>query len=327
MKSHSALYAALVLALAIWSCRTANAQLVIGRYSGEFLSLGAGARALAMGGASEAAPTPATASYYNPSALAGVDKRYLEFMHASQFDNLYTYDYLSFAKPMSNGLSGSLTAMYTRVGGIPVTKLSDPSQPLSDDNRVLLDHNTSDNELALMAGVGRTAGSGWRVGGNAKGLFKTVAGQSAEGLGFDLGFGRTVAKGLDLGLTLHDVTTSILAWSTGRTEAILPSAVLGGAYALDLKSVNAKVTLAGDLDSHFESRGDAERVHAGPLSVQPQGGAEYLIANTVALRGGYDGDTFTYGAGIRFSWLSVNAAFQNHTELGFSDRVSVGIVW
>ena len=112
---------ALVLMAACWSISDAAAQLVIGRYAGEFLSLGAGARALAMGGASVAAPTPPTAAYYNPSALAGLQKRYLEFMHASQFDNLYTYDYLSFARSLSDGYSGSLTMLYTRVSDIPLT--------------------------------------------------------------------------------------------------------------------------------------------------------------------------------------------------------------
>jgi hypothetical protein len=248
-------------------------------------------------------------------------------MHASQFDNLYTYDYLSFAKPMSNGLSGALTAMYTRVTDIPVTKLTDPSQPLSDNNRVELDHKTGDNEIAVMAGVGRPIGTGWRAGANAKLLFKNVAGQSAGGLGFDLGFGRTLLQGLDVGLTVHDLTTSILAWSTGRTEAILPSAVLGGAWTADLKSLNAKLVFAADGEGHFESRGEAEQVSAGPLSVQPHVGAEYQIANTVALRAGYNGDALTYGAGIRFSWLSVAAAFQNHPELGFTHRISAGITW
>lgn len=327
MNSRRGLSLALIFLAAALTCQTAAAQLVIGRYSGEFLSLGAGARALAMGGASVASPTASTASYYNPASLAGIQKRYIEFMHASQFDNLYTYDYLSFAKPMANGMAGALTAMYTRVGDIPVTKLSDPSQPLSDDNRVLVDHKTGDNELAVMAGVGRDVGHGWRGGANAKVLFKSVAGESAGGLGFDVGVGRTLVQGLDVGLAVHDLTTSILAWSTGRTEAILPSAVLGGAWSADLKSVNARVTLAADMEGHFETRGSAEQISAGPLSAQPHVGAEYLISNTVALRGGYNGDALTYGAGIRFSWLNINAAFQNHNDLGFSHRISVGIVW
>jgi hypothetical protein len=305
----------------------ASAQLVIGRYAGEFLSLGAGARALAMGGASVALPTPSTASYYNPSALAGIDKHYVEFLHASQFDNLYSYDYLSYASALNNGYAGSITALYTRVGDIPVTKLADPNQPLSDENRVLLDYKTGDHELAVMAGVGRKFASGWRAGANAKLLFKTVAGESAEGLGVDLGVGRTVAKGVDVGLMARDLTTSILAWSTGRTEAILPSLALGGAWVTDVSSLNAKVSVVADLDGHFESRGEAEKIHAGPLSVSPHAGVEYLISNTVALRGGYNGDAFTAGAGIRFAWMNVNAAFQNHSDLGFTHRVSVGITW
>jgi hypothetical protein len=314
----------MLLGLAVHS---AHGQLVIGRYAGEFLSLGAGARALAMGGASVAAPTPSTASYYNPSALAGWSKHCVEFMHASQFDNLYSYDYLSYASALRNGYAGSLTALYTRVGDIPVTKLADPGQPLSDENRVLLDHKTGDHELAVVAGAGRRFESGWRVGANAKVLFKTVAGHSAEGLGVDVGVGRTVAKGLDVGLMARDLTTSILAWSTGRTEAILPSLTLGGAWQLDLTSLNARISVAADLEGHFESRGEAETVHAGPLSVQPHAGVEYLISNTVALRGGYNGDALTAGAGIRFAWMNVNAAFQNHSDLGFTHRVSVGINW
>jgi hypothetical protein len=305
----------------------AAGQLVIGRYAGEFLSLGAGARALAMGGASVAGPTPATASYYNPSALAGIGRHYIEFMHASQFDNLYSYDYLSFAKSVSNDYAGALTVLYTRVGDIPITKLDNPNLPLSDANRVLVDKKTGDNELALIAGAGRRFGSGWRAGANAKLLFKNVAGESAEGLGFDLGLGRSLPMGFEVGLMARDITTSILAWSTGRTEAILPSVDMGAAWTDELPGLNAKITVAADLDGHFESRGDAERVNAGALSVQPKGGVEYLIANTVALRGGYTGDSFTAGAGLKLAWLNVGAAFQNHPDLGFTHRVSAGVTW
>ena len=85
--------------------------------------------------------------------------------------------------------------------------------------------------------------------------------------------------------------------------------------------------MAADLESHFESRGEAETVEAGLLSVEPHCGLEYLIANTVALRGGFSGKTFTAGAGLRLAWLDVNAAFQNHSDLGLTHRVSIGIVW
>jgi hypothetical protein len=203
--------------------QVANAQWVIGRYAGEFLSLGAGARALAMGGASIASPLPATAGYYNPAGLAGVNKRSVEFMHASQFDNLFTYDYLSYAAPMQRGMSGALTILYSRVGDIPLTRLADPTQPLSDGNRVEVDGQTGDHEWAAIASGGKMLGNGWNAGASAKILTKSVASETAVGLGFDLGVRRAIGSRAEFGAVVRDITTSTMAWSTGRTESILPT--------------------------------------------------------------------------------------------------------
>ena len=305
----------------------ASAQWVIGRYAGEFLALGAGARALAMGNAAVAAPTASTAGYYNPSALATIGTRSVEFMHSAQFDNLYTYDYLSFARPMAGGYGGGITVLYTRVSDIPRTVLADPSRPLDDNNRVLVANMFGDHELAFMASAGRRFASAWRVGGNAKLLYKTVAGQSAYGLGFDVAAGRTFGKHVEAGAIVRDVTTSVLAWSTGRTESILPSFVVGGAWTTSMPSLSARVTVAADAESHFESRGSAEQVDAGLLSLVPHIGLEYLIANVVALRGGVSGQELTAGAGLRLAWLNVGAAFQKNADLGLMQRVSIGALW
>ena len=327
MRAPSFAKLAFVVAATFGSCVGANGQWVVGRYAGEFMSLGAGARALAMGGASVAAPIPATAAYYNPAALAGLTKRHVEFMHASQFDNLFTYDYLSLASPLPGGHSASLALLYARVGDIPITRLADPNAPLTDNNRVLVDRETGDHELALVAATGRNVGRGWKAGATAKLLYKTVADESAYGLGFDLGFGRTVARSLDVGLNVRDVTTSILGWSTGRTEAILPSVLAGGAWSAELKRLNAQVSLVADVETHFESRGESELASAGVISAEPHIGAEYLISRTVALRGGMSGKRPTLGAGLRLSWLTVNAAFQDHQDLGLTHRISVGATW
>jgi hypothetical protein len=323
------LYVAALIGMMSFGAVSAHAgPIVIGRYAGEFLALGAGARALAMGGASVASPTRASAVYYNPAGLAGFVGSEAEFMHASQFENLYTYDYLSYVQKLPNGLAGGITALYTRVGDIPITRLEDPNAPLNDtDNRVVVSKTTSDNELALMAGLGKQAENGWRMGGTAKLLCKTVASESAYGLGFDVGVGRTLGQSFDIGATAHDITTSILAWSTGRTEAIAPSIVVGGAWGASIPSLNARVTVAADLDGHFETRGAAEQVSAGPLSVQPRGGVEYEIARTVALRGGVNGSNWTAGAGLKLAMVRVNAAFQDHPDLGLTNRVSVAVNW
>lgn len=305
----------------------AQAQWVIGRYAGEFMSLGAGARALAMGGASIAAPLPATAGYYNPAALAGLEKRAAEFMHASQFGNLFTYDFVSFATPMQHDVSGALTVLYSRVGDIPLTKLADPTQPLSDANRIEVDGETGDHEFAVAASGGRDLGKGWNAGASAKILTKSVASETAAGLGFDIGIQRSVGTRAQIGAVARDITTSTIAWSTGRTESILPTVGIGGSWSTPVRAMNADITLVGDAEVRFETRGEAEVISAGPLSIEPRLGAEYLISKTVALRAGLKGERFTAGAGLLFGSLAVHAALEDHEDLGLTHRVSLGVTF
>ncbi len=307
--------------------QVAHSQWVIGRYAGEFMNLGAGARALAMGGASVASPSSATAGYYNPSALAGISQRSVEFMHASQFDNLFTYDFLSFSTPMQRGMSGAVTMLYSRVGDIPLTRLADPSQPLSDANRVEVDGQTGDHELAVLASGGRELGDGWNGGASAKILTKSVASETAIGLGFDLGVQRSLGSRSEIGAVVRDITTSTMAWSTGRTESILPTLAVGGRWSTPLRAMNADVTVVADAEARFESRGEAEVISAGPMTVEPHVGAEYLISHTVALRAGLKGERFTAGAGLHFGSLDVHAALEDHPDLGLTHRVSVGVMF
>ncbi len=317
----------LIIALSSMA-QVAEAQWVIGRYAGEFLSLGAGARALAMGGASVASPLPATAGYYNPAGLAGLDRRSVEFMHASQFDNLFTYDYLSFATPIERSrheMSGAITFLYSRVGDIPLTRLADPTQPLSDANRVEVDGQTGDHEWAAIASAGRKLGGDWNVGASAKILTKSVASETAVGLGFDLGLNRVLGSRAEFGAVVRDVTTSTMAWSTGRTESILPTLGIGARWSAPLPAMNADITLVADAETRFETRGEAEVISAGPVSVEPRLGAEYLISKTVAVRAGLKGDRFTAGAGLLFGSLAVHAALEDHTDLGLTHRVSIGV--
>lgn len=315
-----------VLILFIWVI-VARGEVVIGRYANEFLSHGAGARSLAMGSASVAAPSAGTAAYHNPAALLGVSRRHLEFMHASEFENAYTYDFLSFVQPTKRQAAIGVSVLYQRVNDISLTRLSDPSRPIGDNNRVVVDKETGDHEFALLIGTAKGWSKGWQVGATGKLLTKSLAGESAYGLGFDLGLQRAVRPHAQVGLTAHDITTSVLAWSTGRTESILPSMVVGGEYQFDFHAANAQISLAADLENRFESRGDAAVLAAGPWSLDPHAGIEYLISKTVALRGGMNADNFTYGAGLEFSSLNINAAFQNHDELGLTHRISAAVSW
>ncbi|MDZ7338396.1 MAG: hypothetical protein ONB30_07645, partial [candidate division KSB1 bacterium] len=57
----------------------------VGKYAGEFMSVGVGARALGMGGAHVAVAKDVTAGYWNPAGLAWVTFPQLAAMHAERF--------------------------------------------------------------------------------------------------------------------------------------------------------------------------------------------------------------------------------------------------
>jgi len=64
------------------------------KYSNEFLAIGVGARTMGMGGAGVASVNDATAAYWNPSRLAGIDGKVdVSLMHAEYFAGIAKYDY------------------------------------------------------------------------------------------------------------------------------------------------------------------------------------------------------------------------------------------
>src|ERR1051325_5694869 len=67
-----------------------------GTTTGEFLRLGAGARAVSMGEAYSAVADEATALYWNVGALTQIPSNSMTVMHGLYFDSGY-FDYLAFA--------------------------------------------------------------------------------------------------------------------------------------------------------------------------------------------------------------------------------------
>jgi hypothetical protein len=221
-----------------------------------------------------------------------------------------------------------------------VTALEDPTQPLGTDNRVVVDHMTSDNELAFFAGIGHRHSSLFSYGVSAKVLAKFVADNSAFGIGFDLGMRLQPGKNIAFAAVLQDVTTTALIWDTGHKEAVAPTLKVGGAYQLPLPTLLARLTLAADVDFRFTDRGEADQFQLGAVTADTRIGLEYLLdigGSNLALRGGAEPSreqeeegffgNYTFGGGLLFRNLHIDYAFLAHPELGDTHRISLSVLW
>ena len=101
---------------------TSYSQTVIGKYGGEFLSIGAGGRASAMGGANVAIVNDVTAGYWNPAGLARMNYPQISLMHEEHFGNLVNYNYGAVAIPYGSDMSFGLSVIRLSVDGIPDTR-------------------------------------------------------------------------------------------------------------------------------------------------------------------------------------------------------------
>ncbi|MEK7728181.1 MAG: UPF0164 family protein, partial [candidate division KSB1 bacterium] len=159
------------------------------KYGGEFLTLGAGGRALGMGGAYSALANDVSAGYWNPAGLANIDYPQIMLMHSQQFGGVVKYDYGSFALPLGTSRSLGLGLIRLGVDDIPVTQLSNPALKLGEEyvdangitrlNTPYVARTISDAEYALFLSYGLKRNEKLAFGANVKLIHKNVGDNSA----------------------------------------------------------------------------------------------------------------------------------------------------
>ncbi|MBN1560964.1 PorV/PorQ family protein [candidate division KSB1 bacterium] len=306
------------------------------KYAGEFMSTGVGARALGMGGAYVAAGGDVTYGYWNPAGLSQMNFPELAAMHSERFAGVVNYDYLAFSLPFRQKETIALSAIRLGVDDIPISAI--PRSDLQVDapyvdqdgavrvNRPYVDRYVSDAEYAFYFSYARTYNSAFAFGANAKFVRKGVGDNSAWGIGFDVGAIWNPWRQLMVGMNIQDITTTLLAWDTGRKELIAPTAKPGVAYPFRLPFLHSRLLLASDVDIRFEGRRQAAQAHIGAVSFDFRLGGEISFYEIIALRLGRDDlGNFTAGAGLILSRLNIDYAFSQHTELEDTHRISLRI--
>ncbi len=278
-----------------------NAQTA--KYSNEFLSIGVGARSLAMGNAQVATVNDATSGYWNPAGLLGI-KTDLQFglMHSEYFAGIAKYDWGAVGIPLKaeNQMIG-ISLIRFAVDDIPNTLfLIEPDGSINYDNI----SSFSVADYAFIFSYARALPiEGLTVGANAKVIHRT-AGSFATAWGFGLDAGAQYAmKNWRFGVMLRDVTSTFNAWSFNFTdeekniltqtgneipvsslEITTPKIILAVAYDIKIKD---KLTIRPEID--FDISTDGMRnvlISSSPFSIDPHLGLELGYSDIIYVRAG-----------------------------------------
>lgn len=328
----------LLIATFLLSITSINAQTEFGKYAGEFMAIGIGGRPLGMGGAFTGIADDVTSGYYNPAGLAHLNYPQLSLMHSEQFGELVNYDYVSVGIPFQEDLSFGVSVMRLAVDGIPDTREAlingQTGTQIYDINNIFarLDYSKitefSNQDWAIYLTFAKRHSKDFYWGANIKIIRRDIAEFGATGIGFDVGALYSPMDNLYVGANIQDVTTTLVAWSTGLNELISPTLKIGSSYKF-VEILGGYIMPALDFDIRFENRQFASNFNLGPVSFDMHAGLEWNIENLVYIRGGYnDVKQFTVGAGVKLPKLNIDYSFArfNQSELDRlpdSHRISI----
>ncbi len=305
----------------------------VGKYAGEFISIGVGGRALGLGSAYVAIASDVTAGYWNPAGLAHITYPEIILMHDERFGSLMNYDYGAIALPYGPRASVGISVMRLGIDGIPDTRdalidytgggILDEAARLDYDR--ITEHSCADWVVYLTYSMRRS--ERFSYGFNVKLIRRDFMEFHATGIGFDVGVMFNPTGNLFLGVNAQDITTTLVAWSTGTNDLISPTLKIGSGYIIE--ALGGRFIPLIDLDFRFENRSFASNMSFGPVSVDFHAGMEYSVRNLFALRAGYnDLGNLTIGAGINLPKLDLDysfAQFDGTGQLGNTHRISLRI--
>lgn len=266
----------LLLLLPLISGVFSDAQ-IVRKYSNEFLSIGAGARGLAMGGAVIANQNDVYSPMWNPAGLIGIDRDWQgAAMHAEYFESIAKYDYLAFAKPLDNK-GGVFAISIVRLG---VDNILNTTQMIDPEGNIDYDKITtfSQSDYAALLSYAFRPGGDHRlsVGVNAKLVYRNVGKfASGYGFGFDLGVLYNADSGWNYGAVMKDVTTTVNFWTVNQKElsAIVNGEEFNPAPKDKLELTMPKLNLG--ISRNYELNRD--------LELQPEAGLNVDFAKTASL--------------------------------------------
>ena len=264
---------------------------------GAFLRLGYGVKALGMGSAFTAIANDGSALFWNPAGLSQLKQTELTGMYSIlSMDRQQNFVSISF--PIKNVATFGIG--WLQYGISDIDKRDESGNPIG---------TFSDNEMAVMFGLGSSIGSNFSYGASVKYLDHTIDESKSNGFGFDFGLLlHDIFHVFNIGAALQSFSSS-LNWDDTDTKEEIPYVIKTGA---GIKVPTFPLTLSFDYEMVEES---TAKYHFG---------AQFDLFKGLALRAGYNYEYFTAGCSITVpignSQFEVDYAYDPMSTLDFSDH-------
>jgi hypothetical protein len=297
----------------------------VGTTAAQFLKLGVGARAIALGGAFAAEATDVSALYWNPSGLANLQGSAVQMAYTQYLADI-DYNYAAFGTRLGNLGTLAASLIFLDSGEMEVRT---SNQPEGTGERFTV------RDLALQLSFGRALTDRFSIGSTVKYIREQVWHSSASAFAFDVGvLFTTPYERLRLGASIANFGPKmqmdgrdILFSQDPGQEQEGNVEVVNAAYLMDrhplplLFRVGVAWNAFSAGDHSLTVLSDAS--HPNDNSEYVNVGAEYTFRNLLFLRGGYrnlfevDGEqSYTFGGGLS---LRIDRALRLQFDYAYAD--------
>jgi hypothetical protein len=286
------------------------------KYVNEFLNIGVGARAFAMGGAVSATTRDVTSGYWNPAGLRNMPSDFqLSLMHSEYFGGLAKYDYLGLAYRLAENKGNiGINIIRFAVDDIPYTLNFIKPDGTFDYGAIPKSISAADyagiisysRDLKIKSMEARDD-IYVTIGGNVKVIHRQIGSLAkAWGVGVDVAL-KAQIKRWYFAAVVRDATTTYTGWTFSLSEkekltfeltknvipvqsneVMNPRIILGTARMFPIGEKNKLLT-----EVNFDVTTDGPRYgnsfNSGSLSVSPRMGAEFEYKKKYYIRAGASG--------------------------------------
>jgi len=312
----------------------------VGTASGQFLKLGIGARAAALGEAAVAMPGEISGLYWNPSGIASIQRPMLMVSRVNLYADI-THNFLGFVLPLGGSSALGVSALYLDSGDIEITTIENP-------NGTGTFYDVKD--MAVGFSYARFITNRLQLGATIKFVQEGIWREKARTLAVDLGSVLdTGLLGLKLGMALTnfggnmtlqgpELRASLDRYPQNPGEPSVPANLDTDDWPLPL---SYRIGLSTQLIGSDGQLGTSEKnrlvvafdaVDTNDALLRGHAGIEYTWNDILSLRGGYRGfvmakdqydtyetNSYTFGGGLHydFGWsvLQLDYALSNFGRL------------